>query len=60
MEHKVDTHRIDKRSSKKDRNNGTYSAKHIRNQENILSYANSKRTETKETKSKCTKTKVKK
>jgi hypothetical protein len=37
MEHKVDTRRIDKRSSKKDRNDGPYSAKHIRNQEKILS-----------------------
>ena len=39
MEHKVDTRRIDKRSSKKDRNDGPYSAKHIRNQEKILSSA---------------------
>ena len=42
MEHKVDTRRIDKRSSKKDRTDGPYSAKHIRNQEKILSSAISK------------------
>ena len=43
MDHKnPDTRRIDKRSSKKDRNDGPYSAKHIRNQEKILSFANSK------------------
>jgi hypothetical protein len=42
MDHKVNTQRIDKRSSKKDRNDGPYSAKHIRNQEKILSSVNSK------------------
>ena len=55
MEHKVDTRRIDKRSSKKDHNNGPYSAKHIRNQEKILSSANSKVAAEKVTKIKGTK-----
>ena len=36
MDHKVDSRRIDKRSSKKDRTDGPYSAKHVRYQNKIM------------------------
>jgi len=36
MESKIDTRRMDKRSAKKDRSDGPYSAKHIRHLEQVM------------------------
>jgi hypothetical protein len=42
MDPKVNTQRMDKRSSKKDRSDGPYSAKHIRHLEQMMSLSSTR------------------